>query len=276
MKNLFITFFLLALLTHAFAAGTIHYIDLVNRPAVDVIPLLQPLLNEQEAISGDGYQLFIKTSEHRAEEIRQLVQAIDRAIKSFKISVTNDEFVASQEDGFNASVRAKSGDADIQVGKYPTESSGVNIHIDSRHSEDKSDKTQFIHVQEGKPAFISRETLHIIPIYSYIQRPNGDFLIEHSYPSNSAQDGFYVLARSADKESVSISIQSSSSGQKRYQSYSDEQTYVDTNLRIPLGQWFEIGGNSETRSNNEKGLLYKTKKNSERYKKIYLKVELIP
>ena len=276
MKTISLIILILSLQTISHAASTIHYFDLLNRPATEVIPLLQPLLTEDEAISGDGYQLFIKTSKHRAEEIKQLIQAIDRAIKTFKISVTSDEYVALEEDNINASARAESGDVDIQVGKYPREKSGVSVHIDSRHTEDKSDKTQFVQVQEGKPAFISKETLHIVPIYSYVQRPNGDFIIEHSYPSSSSQDGFYVLARSADGKSVSVSIQSSSSGQRGYQKYGEEQTYVDTNIRIPLGKWFEIGGNTETHSSNETGILFKTKKNSERYNKIFLKVELTP
>ena len=276
MKIIILITIMVVLQTTSYAASTIHYFDLHNRPAVEVIPLLQPLLNEHEAISGDGYQIFIKTNAVRAKEITDLIQAIDRAIKTFKISVTSDEYVATQEDNLDASIRTESGDATIQVGKYPRKKNGVSVQIDSRHTEDKSDKTQFVQVQEGKPAFVSKETLHIIPIYSYIQRPNGDFLIEHNYPSTSSQDGFYVLARSSDDKTVNVSIQSSSSGQRSYQGYGKEQTYVDTNIRIPLGTWFEIGGNTESYSSDEKGILYKTKKNSERYNKIFLKVELLP
>ena len=260
MRILYVFIIFAASQTICNAASSIHYFDLQNRPAVEVIPLLQPLLNEREAISGDGYQLFIKATSKRAEEINQLIEAIDRAIKTFKISVTSDEYIAHHEDNVNASVQAKSGDAEILIGKYPKKKTGVSVHIDSRSTEDKSDKTQFVQVQEGKPAFVSKETLHIIPIYSYVQRPNGDFLIEHNYPSPSTQDGFYVLARSSDSQTVNISIQSSSSGQRSNQGYSREQTYVDTNIRIPLGEWFEIGGNTESYVSDEKGILYKTKK----------------
>ena len=85
-----------------------------------------------------------------------------------------------------------------------------------------------------------------------------------------------MLARSSDSQTANISIQSSSSGQRSYKGYGREQTYVDTNLRIPLGEWFEIGGNTESSESNESGIVYKSKKNSERYNKIFLKVELMP
>ena len=274
MNRFYIVFITLILLSSSHAADTIHYFDLNNRPANEVIPLLRPFLETNEAISGDGYQLFIKTTPQRKQEIENLLSAIDKAIKIFRITVTNDEYVATKENNINASITARTGDGEITVGKYPREESGVTINVDTRNTEDKSDKTQFIQVQEGKPAFISRERLHIIPIYSYIQRPNGNFIIENNQLSPYKQDGFYVVARSIDNSSVNISIQSSSSNRQTYQGYGQDQTYVDTTLQVPLGQWFEIGGNTDTRASESSGILYRTKKNEQRYNKVFLKVEI--
>ena len=239
-----------------------------------MIPLLQPLLQDNEAISGDGYQLFIKTNSHRAQEIENFITAIDRAIKTFRISVTSDEHVASKEDNLDASIKIESGDTEVNVGGLPRKKPGVTVNIDTRNTENNSEKTQFVQVQEGKPAHISRENLRITPIYAYVQRPNGNFLIEHNQLSPSAQDGFYVVARSADGKSANISIQSASSGSRHYQGYGHEQTYVDTTLQVPLGKWFEIGGNTESQTSETKGVLHRTKKNSQRYNKIFLKIEL--
>ncbi len=275
MKHLIVMIFILMTAPILLAADSIHYFDLKNRPADEVMPLIRPLLQNNEAMSGDGYQIFIKAPANRVEEIEQLISAVDRASKTFRISVTSDEYVATNENSINASIQIESGDAELNVGKYRRNGPGVTVNVDTRKTENKSDKTQFVQVQEGKPAFVSREKLHIIPIYSYVQRANGDFIIEHDYPSSS-QDGFYVLARSADSQSANVSIQSASTNNKSYQGYDQDQTFVDTSLRVPLGKWFEIGGNTESYSSDEKGILYKTKKNSERYNKIFLKVELLP
>ena len=274
MKYFLIFLISLVLSSPILAADKIHYFDLQNRPADEVIPLIQPFLEGNEAISGDGYQLFIKASQQRKGEIENLISAVDKAVKSFLISVTNDEYVATRNNTINASITARTGDAEINVGEPVRDKSGVTVHIDSRNAEDKSDKTQFVRVQEGKPAFISRESLHIIPIYAYVQRPNGNFLIEHNHLSPSKQNGFYVIARSADGKTANVNIQSASSNKQTYQGYGQDQTYVDTTLQVPFGTWFELGGNTEIETTESKGVLYKTKKNKQRYKKIFLKIEL--
>ena len=274
MKKLTSIFMLIILSSTLLASDSIHYFDLKNRPADEVITLIRPLLHDTEAMSGDGYQLFIKAPASRIEEIERLISAVDRASKTFRISVTSDEYAAINENNVDASVLIESGDAEVNVGKYPRKDPGVTVNIDTRNTENKSDKTQFVQVQEGKPAYISKENLRITPIYSYVQRPNGNFLIEHNRLSPGKQDGFYVVARSADGRSVTISIQSASSSKRTYQGYGQEQTYVDTTLRVRLGEWFEIGGNSDSRNSESKGVLYKTKKNKERYNKIFVKIEL--
>jgi hypothetical protein len=256
------------------ASDSIHYFDLKNRPADEVISLIRPLLHDTEAMSGDGYQLFIKAPANRIEEIERLISAVDRASKTFRISVTSDEYAAINENNVDASVLIESGDAKVNVGKHPRKDPGVTVNIDTRNTENKSDKSQFVQVQEGKPAYISRESLRITPIYSYVQRPNGNFLIEHSRLSSGKQDGFYIVARSADRKSVTISIQSASSNKRTYQGYGQEQTYVATTLRVRLGEWFEIGGNTDSHNSESKGVLYKTKKNEERYNKIFVKIDL--
>lgn len=256
------------------AASSIHYFDLKNRPAEEVIPLLQPLLQEDEAISGTGYQIFIKTSEHRKQQISDLISTIDKAIKTFRISVTNDEYTAHRENNIEGSITARKGDAEVRVGRYPSDQPGVTLNVDTRNTEGKSKNMQFVQVQEGKPAFVSKESLHIIPIYSYVQRANGDFLIEHNQLSPTKQDGFYVIARSADGKSANVNIQSTSSNRRTYQGYGQNQTYVDTTVRIPLGEWFEIGGNKDTSESESTGVLYRTKKNQQRNQNIFLKIEL--
>jgi hypothetical protein len=274
MKKL-ITILMLVIITPAlFASDSIHYFDLKNRPADEVMPLIRPLLLDTEAMSGDGYEIFIKAPANRIEEIESLISAVDRASITFRISVTSDEYAAVNESNVDASIQIESGDSQVNVGRYPRKDPGVTVNIDTRNTQNKSDKTQFVQVQEGKPAYISKENLRITPIYSYVQRPNGNFLIEHNRLSPGKQDGFYVVARSADGKTANISIQSAASSSRTYQGYGQEQTYVDTNIRVRLGEWFEIGGNTDSRSNESKGILYRTKKNEERYNKIFVKIEL--
>ena len=97
MKNFIIFLLFVILIPAVLASDSIHHIDLKNRPADEVMPLIRTLLQDTEAMSGDGYQLFIKSHENRIDEIKSLISAVDRASKTFRISVTNDEYAATNE-----------------------------------------------------------------------------------------------------------------------------------------------------------------------------------
>lgn len=263
------------LCTQALASGSIHYFDLKNRSAVEVIPILQPLLQENEAISGDGYQLFIKTTNSRAKEIESLLQTIDQAVKMFRISVTNDEYLASSQNSIDGSIRVQTGDADIRVGNDRHVDEGVTVNINARTVDDQSNKTQFINVQEGKPAFVSREQIRLVPIYTYEINEYGVDVYNHGRTPYASEDGFYVEARSTDNQYANVNLVTVSGGNKHRNNYDYEHQYAETSLRVPLGQWFEIGGIDHSYNRTEKGILYRTKEKEERYSKIFLKIELL-
>ena len=284
--KLFFSFALLCSIAQAYES--IHYFDLKNRSADEVIPIIVPFLQPNEAISGDGYQLFIKTNAARAKEIESLINTVDKAAKSFRISVTNDEYIALSQNSLDGSVRIKTGDSNIRIGstRTPGKDSGVTVDAeindndrvtanwDARTTNSERDKVQFIQVQEGKPAFISRENIRLVPIYSYVKRPYGIAEIDHGDTPYSREDGFYVEARAADNRYAQVSIQTVSGLGEHYHPNEYEQQYAETNIRVPFGQWFEIGGSTNTYKSSSKGILYKTEDKEERYSKIFLKIEL--
>ncbi len=274
MKRLFIIINLLIALSVASASQTIHYVDLQHRPANEIIPLIKPMLEPGEAISGDGYQLFIKTSSQRKQILEDLIQNIDKTVKIFRITVSDDEFVSTENNDISASAKADVDNGEIILGRNPPDEPGITLHADTRKTEDRSDNTQFVLVQEGKPAFVTREKLHIYPVHAYVRRPNGDFIIEHYQPSLSRQDGFYIIARASGEDMVHIKIQSSTSKRQSYHGYGQEQTFIDTTVEIPLGSWFEIGGNTDTRETTSDGLIYRTHKNEKRQQRVFIKINL--
>lgn len=255
------------------AAETIHYFDLRHRPADEVIALLAPLLQPHEAVSGDGFQLFIKAAPEREQAIKKLIAAIDRAVKMLRISITSDEYTAIQENRLHISARLKTDKGTVQAGKPMPRKSPVVVHAGTRYAQHNNDNTRFIHVQAGKPAFVSRQKLHIAPVGTYVKRSDGNLLTYHAAGA-PAQDGFYVVANTADNQTANVSIQAASSHQTPHAGNHSEQTYVHTSLRMALGKWFEIGGNSNTDSSQSKGILYRSKNNKQEHKKVFLKIEL--
>ena len=150
----------------------------------------------------------------------------------------------------------------------------MSANWEARTTNSERNKVQFIQVQEGKPAFISRENIRLIPVYTYVKRPYGVSVIDHSHTPYSREDGFYVEARATDNRHAQVSIQTVSGLAEHHRSNEYEQQYAETNIRVPFGQWFEIGGSTNTYKSSSKGILYKTEEKEERYSKIFVKIEL--
>ena len=260
--------------SHAAMCDSIHFFDLKNRSAEEIIPILQPLLQPQEAISGDGFQLFIKTSDKRAQEIEQILATIDRSAKMFRVSVTNDEHLAHAQNDLDASVRVTSGDAEIHVNEDRYSDADVSVHANAQNYTNSRHKEQFLNIQEGKPAFLSRENIRLLPSYSYYINRHGVEIIDHGRTPYASEDGFYVEARSADSEFAQVRIQTVQGINDHHSNYEYEQQFAETTLRVPLGKWFEIGGNTQTTERSEKGILYRTQEKEQRFNKIFLKIEL--
>jgi len=72
------------------AQESIEVIPLRNRTAEQVIPVLQPLVAPGGALTGQAYQLIVRTSPENLAQIRQALAAIDQPQRRLKISVRFD------------------------------------------------------------------------------------------------------------------------------------------------------------------------------------------
>ncbi len=69
------------------AGDRIEIVQLQNRSAEELLPLIRPLLDADEALSGTGYQLIVRASDARQNEIRSLIAQLDQAARQLRISV---------------------------------------------------------------------------------------------------------------------------------------------------------------------------------------------
>lgn len=63
--------------------------ELKHREAAEVIPLLQPLLGPNDALTGTGYRLILRTSDARRREIEKLLARLDVAPRTVVIAVAH-------------------------------------------------------------------------------------------------------------------------------------------------------------------------------------------
>lgn len=66
-------------------------IELKHRPADEVIPIVSPLLEPGNTLSGDGFRLFLTTSPENLIRIRDVIAHLDRASRQLAITLVQGE-----------------------------------------------------------------------------------------------------------------------------------------------------------------------------------------
>src|SRR5678816_1378164 len=120
----------------AAAQNSLEIISLRHRTAEQVMPVLKPLVEPGGTLSGQGTQLFVRTSPSNLADLRRALESIDRPAKRLQISVRFDD----------ASSRSRSG-FDVREG----------AEVSSRSREGRVDQT--IQVLDGGQAMISAGSL---------------------------------------------------------------------------------------------------------------------
>jgi hypothetical protein len=248
----------------AYAGDRIEVVPLKNRSAEELMPLIAPMLNQDEALSGTGYQLIVRAAPPRLEEIRALVAQLDQAVKQLRISVrraAREEIEREQAQAHIAVIGSGGGKVEARGGAI------------IRSTRDKSGERNHYQVTalEGTPAFIHTGEAFPTPTQSgYIV--NGLPVITQGIEYQQLSSGFYALARTNGSEvAVDISPQREVlDGRGRIQTSS-----LVTTVRGQLGEWLELGGTSQQRSQEGGGLLRSTRSKDDTQQTLWMMVETV-
>lgn len=256
---------LMSLSGPAAAGDKIDIIPLQNRTADEIMPLIRPMLDTQEALSGTGFQLIVRASPARQQEIRNLVTQLDQAIQQLRISVRR---AAQQE------VEYERAQANVNLGSAGGEVEARGRAI-VRSTRDKAGERNNYQVTtlEGMPTFINTGEAFPVPTQSG-QVINGQLVVTQGLEYQQLNSGFYALARTqGDNVTVDISPQREildPHGSGRIQS-----TSLVTSVRGRLGEWLELGGTSQQRTTQGGGILRSTRSKDDTQQSLWLKVEAV-
>ena len=266
MKRLFkivLLFSLFAAQLHA--ADRIEIVPLKNRSAEELMPLIRPLLDSDEALSGTGYQLIVRAAPDRQDEIRSLIAQLDEAAQQLRISVRR----AAREE-----IERERAQANVTIGTHGGEVEARGRAI-VRSTRDKGGERNYFQVTAlaGTPAFIHAGEAFPTPTQSG-QIVNGQVVITQGIEYQQLSSGFYALARTqGDQVVVDISPQREvldPRGSGRVQT-----TSLITTVRGRLGEWLELGGTAQQRSHNGGGLLRSTRSKDDTQQTLWMKVEAV-
>ena len=227
-------------------AQSLEVIQLRFRTASEVIPVLQPMLESGGVLSGQDYQLFVRTSPQNMQQLRQALAQLDREPRNLLISVreaTRDEM---QTRSAQADVRAG---VQEENGTLRTEG-GASIHGDASGAHTARDAISSVRLMEGGSAFISTGTSvpMVTATFSRNDRKHVDTGAAVEY--HDVVSGFTVTPRiSRDRVVLKIDQQS-----QRLEGGAIRSQSLGTEISGTLGEWIELGGVTESENSRDRGV----------------------
>lgn len=261
-RYLAITLWLL-ICARALAADTrLEVFDLKHRPADQLVATVQPLLAEDEVVQGHGFQLILRARPQTIDQVRTLLQRLDRAPQRLRISVRHTADVSNVRRGVAAGGRVKPGEGEVRVRVYGT---------DDRQD---SSASQQIQVLEGNPAFIAFG--QSVPVGERtLIIDHGGGTVHDSVRYRDVTSGFYVLPHVVDQR-VHLRIS------PRRETLSPSGAGVvdvqraSTVIEGPLREWIELGGTLDRSAEEGRGIVYSTTGRSLWRSRIAVKVDVLP
>ena len=187
-------------------SDAIHSIQLKNRPADEVMPVIQPMLSANDSLTGQGFQLFIRTSNSNFEQIRQMVKQLDKPAKLLLISVFQGDETELRGSAVSGHFEYQGSDAGIAIGSpggsagngtsvnYGTGDATAGIHTFSTRGRRSDSPLHQLRVTAGSEGYI--ETGQSIPYFSGGHWAGGRHgVLAGRVDYKNINTGFYVLPR---------------------------------------------------------------------------------
>jgi hypothetical protein len=237
-------------------AQSLEVIDLKYRTAAEVIPVLQPLVEQGGAVTGQDYKLFVRTSPANLRQLRAAVAQIDRRPNQLLVSVRRSTQQEVERERAQVS------------GTLSNRGADVSVHATDANARDRSDGVASVQVIEGSAAFISSGS--DVPIVTGVaagagRRPWAAATTGY----RNVSSGFLVTPR-LNGETVVLDIEQQD---ERVVNGSIQTQRLTTQVSGTLGDWIQLGGISESASSQQRGILSRQYSTSSDDRKVWVKVE---
>ena len=277
-----------ALASVAVAQTTVEVIPLKYRKAEQVLPVVQPLLGRESSVTSFQNQLVIRATPAELAQVKGVLASIDTPPRLLLITVRQDADLTRDRREMEIFGSIGNDRARVTVPGSGTRSGGNVVlregddrlrarAIDSqRSSSDRSAQT--IQVLEGYSAFIrigesrpvnSRQVVRSVVNGQVVER------VVDSTEYREASTGFHVLPRvQGDRVTLDINPRRDSFDDQRRGAVNVQR--VDTTVSGRLGEWIDLGGVGDTRSEQGSSLLGRSSSQVDDRRGVQVKVEELP
>lgn len=262
-------------------ANSLATIRLENRPAEEVIPIVEPMLAAGDAISGRGFTIFVRAAPATLAQVREMIAALDVAAMTLQISVFQGSSSGLGELGIDGGARIEGGDARIGIGSqrndagtaggsitYSTRGGSASLSGTSTRMRLRDSPIHQVRVTEGFDAYI--ETGERIPVFSGMHwiAPG---TVAGGIDYQDVVTGFYVLPRVSGDE-VTLEI---SPFKNTLRGGNIATRSARTTLTGRLGEWLLVGGVSEQLRRAQSGAGSYTATQSRGNEAIWIRADLV-
>ncbi len=272
----------------ALAQTTVEVIPLKYRQADQVIPVLQPLLGREASINNFQNQLVIRATPSELAQVKRVLAGIDTPPRRLLITVRQDADVSGSRREAEVSGSIGNNNARVTV---PGSGSREGGNVALREGDDRlrarvtdSSQTggertaQTVQVLEGYSAFIrageSQPVRNRQVVRSMVNGQWVDRVVETT-DYREATTGFNVRPRlQGEMVTLDIDPQRETFDEQRRGAVNVQR--VSTTVSGRLGEWMDLGGISEERSNDSSGILSTRSVRSSDRRGVQVKVELLP
>ena len=250
--NRFIQLVYLFFFTSVSFANPIELIELRNRTAEEIIPVIKPLLEANGAVSGQGFQLILRTSPKNLEQIRQLLEKLDTKMQQLLISV----FQGNQSD----------------LSFLEFEAATNNTRIYSTRTRSHSNPVYSLRLSNGSEGYIKTGSSE--PVYS-AGNWNGVLFSDTSTTYKDIQSGFYVKPQiRSDQVSMAIRPFKQSTSRMRGDAYNIQS--ASTTVTATPGQWIQIGAIAEQEQHLSIELSHTSSTENRSNAGIWIRADILP
>lgn len=266
--------------TAAYAEHTVlEVIPLKYRSVDEVLPVLQPFIGNEGAISGMNSQLIVRATPAKMAEIRKILAGIDALPRRLRIVVRQGGRIDVQDRGAEVSGEVRAGDVRVTAPSggsrgASVETGGVGARIWNSNTAKRDEDTQEIQVLEGRQAYI-RLGLAVPLKESTVVQSGVTSRVVESTRYQEIGTGFYVVPRlSGDRVVLDISPQKEQLAGAKGKNIEIQR--LATTVSGRLGEWIELGGLSQQQEDGKTGWVYGTGKMSSDGRRVWVKVEELP
>lgn len=272
----------------AVAQTVVEVLPLKYRKSEQVLPVIQPLLGGNSSVSGFQNQLVIRATPAELTQIKRVLAEIDTAPKRLLITVRQDADLdrSRREAELSGSIGGQNariivpGSASREGGNVVFRDGDDRLRghiVDSQRSSSSSTQ-QSIQVLEGSSAFIRMGESRPVRSRQVVRTVVNGQIVERVVDGTDYRDastGFSVVPR-VQGNIVTLDIDPQREVFEEGRRGTVNVQRMVTTVSGRLGEWMDLGGVNESRSDSQSQLLGRGSTGSSERRGVQVKVEELP